>query len=75
MLPPAAASVYERGMVGVASTVAGVCISNLDKVEQFLRITSLFVGIAVGVATLIAIRRANRRGQAPKLEIPDGRSD
>jgi hypothetical protein len=46
-----------RGLLGVASTSGGIIISNLPAVEAWLRITSLCVGIAVGVLTAISIVR------------------
>lgn len=46
-----------KGIVGCGSTMLGILTSNLDQIEAWLRITSLCVGIAVGIATFISIRR------------------
>jgi hypothetical protein len=44
-------------MAGVLATATSVGISLLPEVEQWLRIISLIVGIAVGLGSLIVIVR------------------
>ena len=45
----------EKGFLGVASSTGGVIISNLPAVEQWLRITSLVVGISIGILSGVSI--------------------
>jgi hypothetical protein len=45
----------ERGVIGVLSTSTGTIVSLFPAIEMWLRITSLAVGISVGIATLISI--------------------
>lgn len=49
-----------KGIVGCGSTMLGLVASHLDQVEAWLRIGSLVVGISVGVATFLSIRRRNK---------------
>ncbi len=44
-----------KGLVGVTGTGTGIAVSTLSQVETFLRITSLTIGITIGVATLYSI--------------------
>jgi hypothetical protein len=47
-----------RGGLGMGATSTGIYLSlSLPQVEAWLRVVSLLVGIAVGVATFIAILR------------------
>jgi len=48
---------FNAGMAGVLATATSVGISLLPEVEQWLRIISLIVGIAVGLGSLIVIVR------------------
>ena len=48
---------FNAGMAGVLATATSVGISLLPEVEQWLRIISLIVGIAVGIGSLIVIVR------------------
>ena len=50
-----------KGMLGMGATSTGVYVSILPKVEAWLRLISLLVGIAVGVATLVSILRKKRK--------------
>jgi hypothetical protein len=43
--------------VGMFSTIGGVVTSLLPEIEAWLRVTSLLVGITVGIATIISIRK------------------
>jgi hypothetical protein len=45
------------GILGVGTSAGGITLSMLPAIEQGLRIISLLVGIAVGVATLVSIIR------------------
>ncbi len=49
-----------KGAVGISSVTLGSVIS-LQNIEIWLRITSLLIGIAVGVATLLSIIHKRRR--------------
>ena len=49
-----------RGIVGAGSSLLGLIVSNIETVEASLRIFSLIVGIAVGLATLWQIIRRRR---------------
>jgi F0F1-type ATP synthase assembly protein I len=49
-----------RGIVGAGSSILGLLVSNIETIEAWLRITSLLVGIAVGIATLWQIFRRKR---------------
>jgi hypothetical protein len=53
------------GMVGIGATGGGFYVSILPKVEAWLRIISLLIGIAVGVASLISIIRTKRKNKKP----------
>ena len=44
-----------KGLLGMSATTTGFYISILPKVEAWLPLISLLVGIAVGVASLISI--------------------
>jgi uncharacterized protein (DUF983 family) len=48
-------SILTLGTVGVTSTALAVSVSFTSHVESWLRLISLLVGIAVGVATLISL--------------------
>ena len=48
-----------RGMVGAGSSILAFAVSQLETIEAWLRIASLIVGIAVGIASLISIIRRN----------------
>ena len=45
----------ERGLVGLLATSTGTAVSLFPAVESWLRITSLVIGIAVGLVTLHSI--------------------
>lgn len=49
-----------RGIIGAGSSLLGVIVSKMETVEASLRIFSLIVGIAVGLATLWTIFRRKR---------------
>ena len=50
-----------RGFFGMFGTGAGVGISLSQSIEVWLRIASLCVGLAIGIATLIQIIRNIRK--------------
>lgn len=49
-----------KGLIGVGSTMLGIVTSNLDQIEAWLRITSLLVGITVGIATIWSLTRRRK---------------
>lgn len=51
----------ERGVIGVLATSTGTIVSLFPEVEMWLRITSLVVGITVGLATLYSIINGQRK--------------
>ena len=50
-----------KGVSGTAVSLGSTYISLLAEVETFLRITSLLIGIAVGVITFISIYKSIRK--------------
>ena len=44
-----------KGLLGVAGTLGSAAVSMVSNLEQWLRITSLVVGIVVGLVTIISI--------------------
>jgi hypothetical protein len=50
-----------KGAVGMGATSTGVYVSILPRVEAWLRVISLCVGIAVGTATFLSIVLSIRR--------------
>lgn len=70
MIPREQIAIYEqhaanahdlvRGLVGGSSTMLGFIISHLAQLEAWLRVTSLVVGIAVGIATFVQIIRRRK---------------
>jgi fructose-specific phosphotransferase system IIC component len=55
-----------KGAVGVSATSGGLYVSLLPKFEAWLRIISLVIGIAVGVATFISIVRSKSKNKNRK---------
>ena len=53
-------AVLKTGLVGGGSTMTALIVSNIQTIEAWLRICSLLVGIAVGIATLWQICRRKR---------------
>lgn len=49
-----------QGTVGLCSPIVGTLISLMPQIEAWLRITSLVVGIGVGVASFVSIIRRMR---------------
>lgn len=49
-----------RGLVGGGTALFAFVVSHLDQLEAWLRIVSLIIGIAVGIASLIQIIRRGR---------------
>lgn len=49
-----------KGAIGCGSTMLGIITSNLESIEAWLRVTSLLVGIAVGLATFLSILRRRK---------------
>lgn len=50
-----------KGIIGTVSPALGVVTSFQEQIEWHLRITSLVVGLAVGVLSLIAMIKKLRR--------------
>ena len=50
-----------NAIIGTASPVLGVITSYQEQIEWHLRLTSLLVGLAVGVLSVIAMWRKLRR--------------
>jgi hypothetical protein len=46
-----------KGALGVGATTGGFYVSILPRIEAWLRIVSLVVGIAVGLVTFVSIVR------------------
>jgi hypothetical protein len=46
---------------GIGFPAAGVAVSLLSAVEQWLRIASLLVGIAAGIVSIVSIARKLRK--------------
>ena len=61
MRPPIDLSFAWKGIVGTASPVLGIITSFQEQIEWHLRITSLVVGLAVGVLSLVGLWRKLRR--------------
>lgn len=59
---------FQKGFLGVAATTTGEIVSRIDTLEAWLRITSLIVGIAVGVITFIAILRNLRNKRSASTD-------
>lgn len=57
---PNASETVWKGLLGVGGTLTGVGVS-LAQVEAWLRVSSLAVGIAVGIATFISIVRNRKK--------------
>jgi hypothetical protein len=47
-----------KGAIGVGATSTGFYVSVLPKIEAWLRVVSLLVGITVGVLTVISLLHA-----------------
>jgi fructose-specific phosphotransferase system IIC component len=58
-----------KGAVGMSATSGGIYVSILPKVEAWLRIISLLIGIAIGVVTFISIVRAKTKSRKPRLRL------
>ena len=56
-----------RGLFGVTSVFGGVGISLTD-IEQWMRIGSLAIGMAVGLATLRSILRSRTNSKAQRKD-------
>lgn len=52
-----------KGVVGVAAAGGGVYVDLLPHVEAWLRIFSLVIGCAVGIATFVSIVKHRKRGK------------
>ena len=55
-----AREIVRNGVLGVIGTGTGTTVSMLAEVEAWLRVTSLVVGIIVGVVTICSIVRKMR---------------
>jgi len=47
--------IVSRCVIGMSASVTGIGLSTIHQLELWLRVSSLIVGIAVGVASLIGI--------------------
>jgi len=50
-----------KAIVGIASPVVGVVTSFQEQIEWHLRVSSLVVGLAVGIMSLVSMARKWRR--------------
>ena len=50
-----------KAIVGIASPLVGVITSLQEQIEWTLRVSSLVVGLAVGVMSLVSMARKLRR--------------
>jgi len=57
---PTHVQTVERGLFGIFATSAGTVVSFVPEIELWLRITSLVVGIVLGLATLYSILSKRR---------------
>lgn len=49
--------IFGKGLLGTVASMAGIGVSFLPEIEQWLRVASLLIGCAVGLVTLISILR------------------
>lgn len=49
------------GVMGVVAPASGFTISLLPQIESWLRIVSLLIGCAVGIASLVVILRGKKK--------------
>ncbi len=49
--------IFAKGLLGTVASIAGIGVSLLPQIEQWLRLASLLIGCAVGLATLVSILR------------------
>ena len=54
-----------KGAVGVSATSGSLYVSLLPKLEAWLRIISLLIGIAIGIATFVSIVRSKQKRKKP----------
>ncbi len=52
-----------KAIVGIASPVMGVLTSFQEQIEWHLRVSSLLVGLAVGILSLVSMAKKMRRKQ------------
>lgn len=52
-----------KGIVGIAAPISGAAVSISDHVETWLRISSLVVGIAVGIVSLYYLINPRKQKQ------------
>lgn len=50
-----------KALVGIASPIVGVVTSLQEQIEWTLRVSSLVVGLAVGVISLVSMAKKLRR--------------
>jgi len=50
-----------KAIIGTASPVLGVITSYQEQIEWHLRVTSLLVGLAVGILSLVSMIKKMRR--------------
>jgi hypothetical protein len=50
-----------KGMVGVGAATGGFYVSIFPRIEAWLRLVSLLIGIAVGIASFISIIRKKKQ--------------
>lgn len=61
MRPPVDLDYVSKAIVGIASPVVGVVTSMQEQIEWSLRVSSLAVGLLVGLMSLIGMIRKLRR--------------
>lgn len=49
-----------KGITGISAAFGGIFASSMPAIEAWLRVASLMVGIAVGVATLVSLVRKKK---------------
>ena len=61
MRPPVDLDYVSKAIVGIASPIVGVVTSMQEQIEWSLRVSSLVVGLLVGLMSLVGMIRKLRR--------------
>jgi hypothetical protein len=61
MRPPVDLDYVSKAIVGIASPIVGVVTSMQEQIEWSLRVSSLAVGLLVGLMSLVGMIRKLRR--------------
>ena len=56
-------STVERGAIGTFTSIGSAAVSMVSEVEVYLRVAGLYVGLLVGVVTLLSVYHDLRRKQ------------